>query len=91
MDRKKIKLDNSMITVKENTSTKGLCAYFKYKDLEFYADLCFIPFVNKNQFSVYQAKNNEVISWNELFTIDDVKLITKENVLKCIEEFKRTI
>ena len=47
--------------------------------------------MNKNQFSVYQAKNNEVISWNELFTIDDVKLITKENVLKCIEEFKRTI
>lgn len=59
--------------------------------MEFYADLCYIPFVNKNQFAVYQARNNEVISWNELFIVDHVQLITKDNVLKYIEEFKKTL
>lgn len=79
-----------MITIK-TSPTKGLCAYFKYKDLEFYADLSYIPFVNTNQFTVYQARNNEVISWDELFVVDNIKLITKENLLKYIEEFKKTI
>ena len=72
-----------------NESTKGLYAFFEHKGNQFCADLSFVPFVNKNVCSVYQARNNEIISYNELYYNDDNLLITEDILKQNIEKFKQ--
>jgi len=74
-----------------NESTKGLYTFFEYKGNQFCADLSFVPFVDKNVCVVYQARNNEIISYEELYYNDNNKLITEDILKQNIEEFKKTI
>ena len=72
-----------------NESTKGLYTFFEHKGNQFCADLSFVPFVNKNVCSIYQSRNNEIISYNELYYNDDNLLITEDILKQNIEKFKQ--
>ena len=54
------------IIVRNNPETRGVMAYFEYKDKQYYASLCFIQNVGA-EVGIFAACDDYVTSWDYLY------------------------
>lgn len=54
------------IIVRNNPETRGVMAYFEYKDKQYYASLCFIQNIGA-EVGIFAACDDYVTSWDYLY------------------------
>lgn len=83
--KKLINFCNDLI-IKNNDKVKGLCSYFEYKGVQYYASLIWTNDKGAD-FAVFPALDTSVKSWTSIYQTNDVDLVTKREFRECVFNF----
>lgn len=82
---KLINFCNELI-VQRNDTLKGLCSYFEYKGVQYYASFIWTNDLGAD-FAVFPALDRSVKSWKSLYRNNDASLITVKEFRECVFNF----
>lgn len=74
------------IVVKQNPTIKGLCSYFEYKGVQYYASFIWTNELGPD-FAVFPALDKSVKSWTSIYRNNDASLVTVKEFRECIFNF----
>lgn len=74
------------IVVKQNYALKGLCSYFEYKGVQYYASFIWTNELGAD-FAVFPALDESVTSWKSIYRNNDASLVTVKEFRECIFNF----
>jgi len=74
------------VTIENNEDTRGLCAYFEYKDKQYYISMVFTN-DNGPDCMIFPALDRSVASWRYLYHTNDIEEVSKKNIRQCIFDF----
>lgn len=78
------------ITIRRNDDTRGLCAYFEYRNKQYYASLLWDNHTGAD-FAVFPALDNSVKSWKSIYHTAEVDLVSNREFRECIFNFLLTL
>lgn len=74
------------VIIQRNDECKGLCAYFEYKGIQYYASLIWDNHKGAD-FAIFPALDKSVKSWNSLYHTNEVDLVTNKEFRECVFNF----